>query len=175
MCISSAHDRGLRSSASSGPRNQQINHSIIFSSDADSSMSSVGCLRNQWCFNKSLALGRLISFLLRHKLTNSASSFEKIFSGTLGACDHAMHSQACSAAPQGTAGAPQGCCRGAAGVLQLRWASGAHAEGVHEPGYVCVARYPLADNELGLGLGLGEGWGEGEGTSSSMMSESSRK
>ena len=175
-------------------------------------MSSVGCLRNQWCFNKSLALGRLISFLLRHKLTNSASSFEKIFSGTLGACDHAVHSQACSAAPQGTAGAPQGhrrgaagvpqgccrgavgvlqgcrrgaagvlqgCCKGAAGVLhgvpQLRWASGAHAEGVHEPGYVCVARYPLADNELGLGLGLGEGWGEGEGTSSSMMSESSRK
>ena len=62
-------------------------------------MSSVGCLRNQWCFNKSLALGRLISFLFRHKLTNSASSFEKMFSGTLGAWDHALHSQACSATP----------------------------------------------------------------------------
>ena len=59
-------------------------------------MSSVGCLRNQWCFNKSLALGRLISFLFRHKLTNSASSFEKVLSGTLGACAHAVHGQECS-------------------------------------------------------------------------------
>ena len=121
---------------------QQTNHSIIFSSDADSSMSSVGCLRNQWCFNKSLALGRLISFLFRHKLTNSASSFEKMFSGTLGACDHAMYSQACSAAPlQPPCSTP---------AVPLRCACGAHAEGVctdldlgvcvHGPGYVSVAR-----------------------------------
>ena len=59
-------------------------------------MSSVGCLRSQWCFNKSLALGRLMSFLFTHKLTNSASSFEKVLSGTLGACVHAMHGQECS-------------------------------------------------------------------------------
>ena len=122
-------------------------------------MSSVGCLRNQWCFNKSLALGRLISFLFRHKLTNSASSFEKMFSGTLGACDHAAQSgmqrstRVLQGRCRGAAGALQGCCRGTA---VRKWCP---CRCVHGPGYVCVARYLLVHDELALGLGLGLGIG----------------
>ena len=86
-------------------------------------MSSVGCLRNQWCFNKSLALGRLISFLFRHKLTNSASSFEKMFSGTLGACDHVIAQSGMQRSTRVLQGRCRR-CRGAAGALQLRCASG---------------------------------------------------
>jgi hypothetical protein len=85
-----------------------------------------------------LALGRLISFLFRHKLTNSASSFEKVLSGTLGACAHAVYGQECSVYAVQCPCSAHAVCMHAAHQHALQRAL-AHGEGTHGLGVPAAA------------------------------------